>query len=150
LYLQKYNISVNSNTLFEFCIKNFIGIHEIKCILKLYKAYITRGDSVDKALERLSGLLQTSNAYIQILIYSLGKKDESKIRETITNLYLKGYLLDDILLGIEKGIAIFPSVDPEARFTILQFTMLGWISIQQGKENWLDTIDIVNHIMKKA
>ncbi len=54
--------------------------------------------------------------------------------------------MDDILLGIEKGIGLFPSINPDIRFTILHFTMLGWISIQQGKEHWLDAMDIVSAI----
>jgi hypothetical protein len=60
---------------------------------------------------------------------------------------LNGYLLDDILLAIEKSITLFPNTDPSVRFTITQFTMLGWISIQQGKEHWMDTMDIVEQVL---
>jgi hypothetical protein len=53
-------------------------------------------------------------------------------------------VLDDILLAIEKAISIFPSTNPENRYSILQFVMFGWISIQQGKEHWMDAIDILD------
>jgi hypothetical protein len=57
-------------------------------------------------------------------------------------------LLDDILLSVEKSISLFPSINPIVRFRVLQFTMLGWISIQQGKEHLLDTMDIVEQVLK--
>jgi hypothetical protein len=92
--------------------------------------------------------LPTSTSFTNSLVIAIASKKEHEIREAITNLYLHGYLLDDILLSIEKNIGIFPSIDPEIRFTILHFIMLGWISIQQGKEHWMDTMDIVEQILK--
>ena len=62
----------------------------------------------------------------------------------MTSLYLSGYILDDILLAIEKAVSIFPSIHPEHRYSILQFVMFGWISIQQGKEHWMDAMDILD------
>jgi hypothetical protein len=104
--------------------------------------------SEEQALEKLKCVLPTSVIYTTALVTALGKKREDDIRECITNLYLNGYLLDDILLAVEKSINIFPSTDPSIRFTVLQFTMLGWISIQQGKEHWLDTMDILEHVLR--
>jgi len=152
MYLNLFNVPKDCRTeeLLNFCIRNFITINDIKSILKLYKAAITDGKSPTEALEMLRCLLSTSNSHIQSLVQALGDKNAVKIREEITNLYLNGYLLDDILLGVERVISIFPNTNPEVRFTILQFTMLGWISIQQGKEHWLDTMDIVEQVLKQA
>ena len=98
-------------------------------------------------MNKLYNLLPSSHSFTQALISSLTSKDEDKIRSSITSLYLNGYLLDDILLSVEKSIKIFPSIDASVRFRILKFTMLGWISIQQGKEHWLDAMDIVEQIL---
>jgi len=150
LYMDIYKIppSARVDELFNFILRNFIGIHEMKSILKLYKAYLTQGTTPKEALESLKSLLPTSNAYITQLVYAIGEKKDTEIRQAITNLYLNGYLLDDILLLIERNISLFPSINPDIRFILLQFTMLGWISIQQGKEHWLDTMDIVDQIMR--
>jgi hypothetical protein len=86
--------------------------------------------------------------HIQNLLCALEKKDIHTIYKSITDLFYSGYLLDDILLSIERSIAVFPSVNPDVRFRILHFTMLGWISIQQGKEHWLDTIDILEEVLR--
>jgi energy-coupling factor transporter ATP-binding protein EcfA2 len=128
LYMNLYNIQYTKE-LFDFCLRNFISIHEVKTVLKLYKATQT--------LDSLKSLLPVSTEFTNALIH-----------DSITSLYLNGYLLDDILLSVEKSISLFPSIDPSVRFRILQFTMLGWISIQQGKEHWLDTMDIVNQVVE--
>lgn len=147
LYMNKYDIPNEClEELKDFCIRNFIGIHEIKSILKIYKSYSLEG--VKKPLDALKTLLPSSTSFTNTLVNSIGNKDGNKIRESITGLYLNGYLLDDILLSIEKSISLFPSIDPTIRFRTLQFTMLGWISIQQGKEHWLDTMDIVEQVLK--
>ena len=150
MYLDFYNIPMEARipAVLNFCVRNFIVINDIKSIIKLYKASITDGKTPKEALAMLGSLLSTSNNHIQNLVSSLGQKNGAEIREAITNLYLNGYLLDDILLGIERAISIFPSTNPVIRFTILQFTMLGWISIQQGKEHWLDTMDIVEQVLR--
>jgi hypothetical protein len=93
-------------------------------------------------------LLPSSKIYTSGLIQGLSNKDTNLIRSSITQLFLHGYLLDDILLSVEKSISVFPSTDPSVRFRILQFTMLGWIYIQQGKEHWLDTMDIVDEVLR--
>jgi DNA polymerase III delta prime subunit len=149
-YFQQYNIPKENQTetLVQFCIQHFTSIHEMKCILRLYKAFLLKGNSTEESFEKLKVLLPLSHNYKSDLLTALGKNDEVNIRISITNLYLNGYLLDDILLEIEKGIRIFPNIDPDIRFRILQFTMLGWISIQQGKEHWLDTMDIVQSILQ--
>ena len=95
----------------------------------------------------LTDILPTSVIYTTSLIVALGRRRADDIRSCITNLYLNGYLLDDILLAIEKSITLFPNTDPSVRFTVTQFTMLGWISIQQGKEHWMDTMDIVEQVL---
>ena len=149
MYLNAYGIpeSARIPELFDFVIRNFLGIHEMKSILKLYRAHLKRG-TPDEALTSLKTLLPASNTHITQLIHAIGLKKDSKMREAITNLYLNGYLLDDILLSIERSVGLFPSTNPDVRFTILQFTMLGWISIQQGKEHWLDTMDIVDQVLR--
>ncbi len=149
-YMNQYKIPKENQVedIIQFCMKHFMSIHEIKCILRLYKAFLLKGNTTEQSLEKLKVLLPLSHNYKSDLIVALGKNDEENIRSSITNLYLNGYLLDDILLEIEKGISIFPNIDPDIRFRILQFTMLGWISIQQGKEHWLDTMDIVQNILQ--
>ncbi len=132
---------------FQFLIRNFTNFHEIKCIIRLYKSYIQEGYSKEKILEIFQSLLPSVNLYIHPLVTAIGNRRETDIRNYITNLYLSGYLLDDILLSIEKVINLFPSSNPEIRFRVLQFTMLGWISIQQGREHWLDAMDIVEQIL---
>ena len=135
------------DTLLQLILRNFNTIHDIKHILYLYKSFLEEGLHPEKSIEKLNILIPKSTAYIYQLITALGQLKETEIRTAITHLYISGYLLDDILLGIEKGIGLFPSADPSFRFNILHFTMLGWISIQQGKEHWLDTMDIVNEIL---
>jgi len=145
LYSNLYNIPFTQD-LMEFCIKHFISINEIKSILRLYKSY--RNQYTHKeALSLLTDILPTSVIYTTSLIVALGRRRADDIRSCITNLYLNGYLLDDILLAIEKSITLFPNTDPSVRFTVTQFTMLGWISIQQGKEHWMDTMDIVEQVL---
>jgi len=146
LYSAMYNLPVIQD-LMEFCIKHFISINEVKSIIRLYKSYLTELTH-EEAMKRLHDILPTSVIYTTSLITALGRKRGDDIRSCITNLYLNGYLLDDILLAIEKSISLFPNTDPSVRFTITQFTMLGWISIQQGKEHWMDTMDIVEQILK--
>ena len=87
---------------------------------------------------------------VYVLIYALSSKNIHQAREVITKLFLKGFLLDDILLVVEKGASLFPSSDPDSRFAVLHFTMLGWIYIQQGKEHWLDTMDILATIFQQT
>jgi DNA polymerase III delta prime subunit len=148
LYMKEYSIqeSEESENLVNFCIMNFMSLNDIKTVLKLYKSYVSNG--YINPLKALKTLLPVSTALTNKLVNAIGNKDAAQIRETITSLYLNGYLLDDILLSIEKNIALFPSIDPTIRFTVLQFTMLGWISIQQGKEHWLDTMDIVEQVLR--
>jgi DNA polymerase III delta prime subunit len=147
LYMIKYDIPLTSQEeLKNFCIRNFISIHEVKSVLKLYSAYNACG--MKDPLDHLKSLLPSSTLYTNKLVNALGDKSAELIRESITGLYLNGYLLDDILLAVEKSISLFPSIDPTVRFRVLQFTMLGWISIQQGKEHWLDTMDVVEQVLK--
>jgi len=136
------NITIES-PLFDFCIRHFTSIHDMKCILKLFKAYTLDGTSNEEAIDKLRPLIPSSTVYINKLITALYTKKYIDIRDNLTSLYLKGYVLDDILLGIERAISIFPSTNPENRYSILQFVMFGWISIQQGKEHWMDAIDIL-------
>ena len=150
-YMQQYKIPKEfiSEDFFQFLVRNFTHIHEIKCIIRLYKSYIEEGFSKENIINIFQTLLPSVNLYIQPLVYAIGKGNETDIRNLITNLYLSGYLLDDILLSIEKVISLFPNSNPEIRFKVLQFTMLGWISIQQGREHWLDAMDIVEQILRQ-
>jgi hypothetical protein len=145
IYLDIFDIPAESRSdeLFDYCIRNFTGIHEMKSILKLYKSFIKDGVTPKDSLTKLQILIPTSSNYINKLVTAIGNRVYNTSRDMITQLYLRGYVLDDILLAIEKHIAIFPSNNPEFRYRVLQFTMLGWISIQQGKEHWLDTMDII-------
>ena len=130
--------------LFDLCVRNFTSLHDMKCILKLYHAQIKEGASKEEALSMLKQLIPSSTVYIGRLITALYTKKYIEIRNNLTSLYLNGYVLDDILLAIEKAISIFPSTSPENRYSILQFVMFGWISIQQGREHWMDAIDILD------
>jgi hypothetical protein len=138
-----------TEALLNFCIGNFTHIHEIKSVLNLYKSFMTEGLSTDESLKHLESLLPTSKIHTHSLVKGLTTKNVHLIHTAITNLFMNGYLLDDILLSLEKNISLFPSRSPEIRFRILQFIMLGWIFIQQGKEHWLDTMDIVEKVMSK-
>lgn len=151
-YLDVLDIPTHHRTqaLLSFCITNFISIGEIQRILLLYKASVENGENSTTALKKLSFLLPASKIHTRSLLEGLEVKDSNAIREAITNLFLNGYLLDDILLSVERSISVFPSTDPAVRFRILQFTMIGWIFIQQGKEHWLDTMDIVDQVLKIA
>ena len=146
LYMKDLDIPKNPQ-LVDFCIRNFTTIHDCKTILKLYKTYSLR-NTPEESIEKLKPLLASSSSFISKLVNAIGNRDIGDIGSIITKLYLNGYLLDDILLSIEKNISLFPSTNPEVRFRVLQFTMLGWISIQQGKEHWLDTMDIVEQVLK--
>jgi hypothetical protein len=149
--MKQYKIPKEFHTeeFFQFLVRNFTHIHEIKCIIRIYNSYIQEGYKKEQILDIFQSLLPSVNLYIHPLVYAIGKRNETDIRNLITNLYLSGYLLDDILLSIEKVISLFPSSNPEIRFKVLQFTMLGWISIQQGREHWLDAMDIVEQILRE-
>jgi len=146
VYLERFSIPFTQD-LMDFCLRNFVSINDIKSILPLYKAY-TNTLTHEEAMVKLHDILPSSVIYTNSLIAALGKKSEQEIRESISNLFLNGYLLDDILLAVEKSINLFPSTDPSVRFTILQFTMLGWIYIQQGKEHWMDAMDILEQVLR--
>jgi len=135
--------------LFDFCVRNFTSFHDFKAVLSLYKALIDEGKREKEALQMLSTLLPTSSALIPPLVESIGAKRKADCIARLSDLFLHGYLFDDILLSIEKNINLFPSVDPDIRFTLLHFTMLGWISIQQGKEHWLDSLDTLDTLLKR-
>ena len=145
IYSNKLHVPLTQD-LSDFCLRHFTNIHDLQTILQLYKSY-TKEISSEKAIARLTEILPTSSRYIKPLITAIGEKNADDIRSYITQLYLNGYLLDDILLAVEKGISLFPSINPLKRYTVTQFTMLGWISIQQGKEHWMDTMDIIEQIL---
>jgi len=146
VYMGRYNIPFTQD-LVDFCIRNFVSINEIKSLLCIYKGYVST-ISHEQALNKLKDILPTSTIHTNSLVAALGTSSEEGIRNSITALYLNGYLLDDILLAVEKSINLFPSTDPSVRFRILQFTMLGWIYIQQGKEHWMDSMDIVEQVLR--
>jgi replication-associated recombination protein RarA len=146
-FLETYAVPADE-ALQNFCIGNFVQINEIKTVIKLYKAFLEQGKVAEEAIQMLETLLPTSKVHTHTLVKGLTTKNVHMIHTSITNLFMNGYLLDDILLSLEKNISLFPSRNPEIRFRILQFIMLGWIFIQQGKEHWLDTMDIVDKVMK--
>jgi hypothetical protein len=146
-FLETYAVPADE-ALQNFCIGNFVQINEIKTVIKLYKAFLEQGKVPEEAIQMLETLLPTSKVHTHTLVKGLTTKNVHMIHTSITNLFMSGYLLDDILLSLEKNISLFPSRNPEIRFRILQFIMLGWIFIQQGKEHWLDTMDIVDKVMK--
>jgi replication factor C subunit 2/4 len=149
-YCDTFNLpeSLRTPEFLDFCIRNFIHISEIKSILLLYTSFNKDGYTKEESLLKCKSLLPSSKLFINQLIDALSKKNTTLIYKSITDLFYSGYLLDDILLSIERSIAVFPSIDPDVRFRILHFTMLGWISIQQGKEHWLDTIDILEEVLR--
>ena len=128
--------------LFDFCISNFVTLHDLKSVISLYKALVDQGNT--DPLKVLSMLQPTASSIIPSLVRGIGSKNRKQVIEALTALFLGGSLFDDILIAIEKDISLFPSVNPDTRFALLRFTMLGWISIQQGKEHWLDSLDIVD------
>lgn len=148
LFLQSFGIPKEAQTsaLQDFILRHFLKLHDMKVILALYKAKLDEGMTPSEAITSLQILLPNSHQFVNNLIHALSEQKVNDVRRAITQLYLAGYLLDDILLGIEKGIGLFPSINPDIRFRILHFTMLGWISIQQGKEHWLDAMDIVSAV----
>lgn len=145
-FVELYNIPdlKTDSEVFDLCVRNFTSLHDMKCILKLYGAHISDGKKPEDALSMLRDLIPSSTIYINKLVSALYNKNYTDIRTNLTSLYLNGYVLDDILLAIEKAISIFPSTNPENRYSILQFVMFGWISIQQGREHWMDAVDILD------
>jgi energy-coupling factor transporter ATP-binding protein EcfA2 len=145
-FVELYNIPdlQTDSEVFDLCVRNFTSLHDMKCILKLYGAHISDGKKPEDALSMLRDLIPSSTIYINKLVSALYNKNYTDIRTNLTSLYLNGYVLDDILLAIEKAISIFPSTNPENRYSILQFVMFGWISIQQGREHWMDAVDILD------
>jgi len=145
-FVELYRIPglTTQSAVFDLCLRNFTSLHDMKCLLKLYNASITDGKTEEESLSMLRGLIPSSTTYITKLISALYNKRYVEIRNNLTSLYLNGYVLDDILLAIEKSISIFPSTSPENRYSILQFVMFGWISIQQGREHWMDAVDILD------
>lgn len=133
--------------LHNFCIQNCMSVTEMKKVLVLYKAACEE-ENCEKALEICKSILPTSKEYSNLLIQALITKNVPKVIRCIKHFFLNGFLLDDILLSIERNISLFPSTDPESRFLILQFVMLGWISIQQGREHWLDTMDVLDQTVR--
>lgn len=138
----------NTKALFEFCLKNFLSVGEMKKVLAIYKSSYEETKSSEASLTLLKQLLPLSKEYTNILLDSLLRKDIPNIIKAIKELFLRGFLLDDILLSVERSISLFPSTNPDSRFIALHFTMLGWISIQQGREHWLDTMDILDQTLK--
>jgi chromosomal replication initiation ATPase DnaA len=145
-FVELYKIPdiTTESPVFDICVRNFTSLHDMKCILRLYSAQITDGKTSEDAMSVIRDLIPSSTVYINKLVISLYNKKYTEIRDNLTSLYLNGYVLDDILLAIEKAISIFPSTNPENRYSILQFVMFGWISIQQGREHWMDAIDILD------
>lgn len=148
LLLDQFKIPANYRTdeLSTFFTSNYINISQQKNALKIFSAFAAEGFSLTQCIEKLKSYLPKSTQLIYHLIISLQSNDYVNTFNIIKELYLYGFLLDDILLGIEKGIFLFPATNPEARFRILQFTMQGWIYIQQGKEHWFDTMEVLANL----
>jgi hypothetical protein len=142
LFSKSIGLAETPPALFDFCVRNFTTLHDLKSVVALYKALKDQGTA--DPLQILASLQPTSSSIIPPLVRAIGRRDRPQMIESLTALFLRGYLFDDVLLSIEKYINVFPSVNPDTRFALLHFTMLGWISIQQGKEHWLDAIDIVD------
>jgi DNA polymerase III delta prime subunit len=142
----KIPLSHRSDELQQFFISSYINIIEQKNALKIFIAYMKEGLQTQEILTKLKSYLPKSTKLIHQLIISLQSNNYIDSANIIKELYFCGYLLDDILLGIEKGIFLFPATVPEARFRILKFTMQGWIYIQQGKEHWFDTMEVLSGI----
>jgi DNA polymerase III delta prime subunit len=130
----------------DFCIRNYTSLGNFRSLCKLMKGLQTKYGSEDP-MKHLKTILPTAKVHTERLIHALATNNASQVRNTITQFYLAGYLLDDILLSMEHSISVFPSVNPDIRYRTLRFIMLGWISIQQGKEHWMDTMDIVGQVL---
>jgi hypothetical protein len=145
LFTQSIGMPSTPKELFNFCVCNFRTLHDIKSVIFLYKALLDEGK---EPLEILKTLQPSSSSIIPSLVDAIGRRQKPAIIQALTELFLRGYLFDDILLSIEKYINVFPSINPDTRFILLHFTMLGWISIQQGKEHWLDSLDTVDKCLE--
>lgn len=145
LYFKHYEIAENPQ-LFDFCLRNFLNLTEMKVILNLYKSLCLTHTEQKPIFDILKTLVSRNRVIVTELINCILKKDTVNACKVLTQMFFNGYLLDDILLEIEKQNSLFPSVHGRSRFYILQFTILGWITIQQGKEHWLDSVDLLHQV----
>lgn len=122
----------------------FPSIHKAIPYVKLVVAALARGDSIEMIQTMLQSFIFSSEPLSIEFIKALVKQDKAKCISILSNFYYEGFLLDDILLSLERSLPLFPQLNGERRFLILKFIMRGWISIQQGKEYWLDTLDVLN------
>lgn len=134
---------VQHETIKTWFLKHTPAIHKAIPFVKLLIVNIKEGKTLDELLCMLNSLLFTSEPLSVEFIQSLVKKDTEKCIHILSNYFYDGFLLDDILLSLEKSLIQFVNLSGERRFIILKFIMRGWISIQQGKEYWLDTLDIL-------
>jgi replication factor C small subunit len=112
-------------------------------ILKLVGALQKENKSIQEILLFLRSFQFSSEPLAIDFVKSLVKRDLSQSIQILISLFFNGFLLDDILIALEKSLQFYPMLGAEKRFLILKFIMRGWISIQQGKEYWLDTMDIL-------
>jgi DNA polymerase III delta prime subunit len=147
-FAKQYKLTLTPQ-LQDYCVRNFISLNEMRVVFKLKKALEMKGISEESIFTSLISLIPTAKAHTNELLSAIANQDACAARSAITQLYLNGYLLDDILLSIEHSIAVFPSTNPDIRYRVLRFTMLGWISIQQGKEHWMDAMDIIGQVFSQ-
>lgn len=138
---------VHTHDLQTWFLQHAPAIHKAVPFVKLLVANRKEGKSAEELLAILKQLLFSSEPLSIEFIQALVKKDISACIHILSNYYYDGFLLDDILLSLEKSLISFAHFNGERRFLILKFIMRGWISIQQGKEYWLDTLDILCDVL---
>lgn len=141
----QYNMETlaDKETFYQWFYKNCHSTHKAIPVVKFLSACVAENYTQEKILDSLDRFIFSSEPLAIDLIKTLVKND---IKESITILstfFFKGFLLDDILLALERSLLFYPTLSPERRFLVLKFIMRGWISIQQGKEYWMDTLDVL-------
>jgi hypothetical protein len=119
-------------------------------MVKFLVACVAEGFSHQQMLDSLDRFIFSSEPLAIDLIKTIVKHDVKESITILSTFFFKGFLLDDILLALERSLLFYPTLSPERRFLVLKFIMRGWISIQQGKEYWMDTLDVLYECIEPA
>lgn len=125
------------------------AVHKAIPFIKIVIAEIKDGKSTEHIQTLLQQFIFTSEPLAIDFIKHLVKHDMEGCVRCLSNFFYEGFLLDDVLLALERSLILFTNFKGERRFLLLKFIMRGWISIQQGKEYWLDTIDILHDVIPR-
>lgn len=138
------------HTLQEWFLCNFPSIHKATPLVKLVISLLKENTPFSSIQDILKTFKFQSEPLSIEFIKALVKHDTQGCIRILSNFFYEGFLLDDILLSLERSLVLFPHLKGEKRYLILKFIMRGWISIQQGKEYWLDTLDILFELFNTA